>query len=86
MIIRFAPVKCLDVRSQNGNFFAMLLVFLLICLGTGNAQAQTTSAENLKLPAGFQAELLYRVPTEQGSWVSMTPDPQGRLIASDQYG
>ncbi len=86
MIIRFAPFKCLDVRSQNGIFFAMLLVFLLICLGTGNAQAQTTSAENLKLPAGFQAELLYRVPTEQGSWVSMTPDPQGRLIASDQYG
>ncbi|MDC0265607.1 heme-binding protein, partial [Mariniblastus sp.] len=64
----------------------MLLVFLLVSFSSGNAQAQTTSAEDLKLPTGFQGELLYRVPSEQGSWVSMTPDPQGRLIASDQYG
>ena len=34
---------------------------------------------------GFQVELLYTVPKEtQGSWVSLTKDPQGRLLASDQ--
>ncbi|MCH9021711.1 MAG: c-type cytochrome, partial [Planctomycetes bacterium] len=44
-------------------------------------------AQQLKLPEGFQAELVYSVPKEeQGSWVSLTDDPKGRLIASDQYG
>ena len=36
---------------------------------------------------GFKAELIYAVPREtEGSWVSLTVDPKGRLIASDQYG
>ena len=36
---------------------------------------------------GFKVELLYTVPKpEQGSWVSMTTDPKGRLICGDQYG
>ena len=33
---------------------------------------------------GFDAELLYDVPEEQGSWVAMSFDPKGRLIVSDQ--
>ncbi len=40
----------------------------------------------LRLPPNFKAELLYTVPRQQGSWVSITDDPQGRLIVSDQYG
>lgn len=36
---------------------------------------------------GFRVELLHTVPkSEQGSWVSMTIDPKGRVIACDQYG
>lgn len=35
---------------------------------------------------GFRVELVYKVPREQGSWVCMTIDPKGRLIASDQDG
>ncbi len=43
--------------------------------------------DDLKLPPGFRGEMLYSVPREkQGSWVSMTHDPKGRLIASDQFG
>lgn len=44
-------------------------------------------AEAFKLAEGFAIELLHEVegPT-QGSWVSLTADPQGRLIACDQYG
>ena len=41
---------------------------------------------DLGLPEGFIAKKLYDVPEGQGSWVSMTTDPQGRLIVSDQYG
>ncbi len=36
---------------------------------------------------GFTAERLYVVPRdEQGSWVALTPDAKGRIIACDQYG
>lgn len=41
----------------------------------------------LDLPKGFTAKFVYGVPVkEQGSWVSITTDPQGRLITSSQYG
>lgn len=50
-------------------------------------QPQATPAETLKVLPGFKVELLYSVPKEeQGSWVAMTVDDRGRLIASDQYG
>lgn len=46
-----------------------------------------TPKDRLQLLPGFRAELLYSVPLgEQGSRVSTTIDPRGRLIASDQYG
>ena len=46
-----------------------------------------TPIDRLKVPKGFQVELLYTVPREsQGSWVNLTFDPKGRLITSDQYG
>ncbi|MEO6809396.1 MAG: hypothetical protein ABI353_09840, partial [Isosphaeraceae bacterium] len=46
-----------------------------------------TDPSTLKVAKGFKVELLYTVPKEsQGSWVSMTVDPKGRLIVSDQYG
>ena len=41
----------------------------------------------INVPPGFKVEMLYSVPrADQGSWVSLTPDPKGRLLASDQYG
>ncbi|MEP6668807.1 MAG: c-type cytochrome [Chthoniobacter sp.] len=50
------------------------------------AQAVADPA-TLTVPPGFKVELLYTVPKDtQGSWVSLTVDPKGRLIASDQYG
>ena len=41
----------------------------------------------LKLPAGFEAEHIYSPgENEQGSWVGVTFDDKGRMIATDQYG
>lgn len=49
--------------------------------------ATATPASDLKLAPGFKAELLYTVPkNEQGSWVALTLDHKGRMIAGDQYG
>ena len=42
---------------------------------------------DLNLPEGFEAHRIYTVPVKtQGSWVCITFDPQGRLIASSQFG
>ena len=42
---------------------------------------------NLKLPPGFHADHLYSPGiNNQGSWVAMTFDNKGRMIAADQYG
>jgi putative heme-binding domain-containing protein len=44
-------------------------------------------AAELELLPGFEAELVYSVSrARQGSWVSATFDPRGRLIVCDQYG
>ena len=44
-------------------------------------------AVDLNLPEGFEAHRIYDVPVKtQGSWVCVTFDPQGRLIASSQFG
>ena len=46
-----------------------------------------TAVEDIKVADGFRVELLYSVPKpDQGSWVAMCQDDQGRLIVSDQYG
>ena len=55
--------------------------------GGKSGGAGALAADALSLLPGFTAELLYSVPKgEQGSWVSLTTDPKGRLIASDQGG
>ncbi len=44
------------------------------------------SATNIKTLPGFEVELVYAVPNDQGSWVSLAAEKPGRLVASDQYG
>lgn len=70
----------------------ILGVFLMVASYTSLKKNPATAEENpkiakLKLQPGFKAEHLYS-PSEngQGSWVSMTFDDKGRMIASDQYG
>lgn len=53
--------------------------------GSGPALKGKVPPGVFQVPAGFQVELLYTVPKDvQGSWVSLTKDKKGRLIASDQ--
>ncbi len=49
--------------------------------------ATATPVEKIHVPDGFRVELLRSIPKEEeGSWVNLCVDPQGRLITSDQYG
>ena len=71
-------------------FFALVLLAGVSCKSPKDP-AETTSSNpkvtNLKLPDGFHAEHLYSPgENEQGSWVAMTFDDKGRMIACDQYG
>jgi putative heme-binding domain-containing protein len=55
--------------------------------GASRFDATATPPERIRVPKGFQVELLYSIPKEsQGSWVNLCTDPKGRLIVSDQYG
>ena len=48
-------------------------------------RSRKTSVNPIHLPAGFFVEKIYEVPRKtHGSWVALTVDPQGRLIASAQ--
>ena len=61
------------------------LLFLSLALPAA-AQGTATLAKNIKLPEGFQIELLYSVPQDQhGSWVAICQDDKNRFIVSDQY-
>ncbi len=55
--------------------------------GKNSGPAETIAASEVTVPKGFKVEKLYNVPKDQeGSWVALTVDPKGRLIACDQYG
>lgn len=58
----------------------MTLLAVLFTLQAKDAPPPVTTVE------GFKAEVLYTVPKEEGSWVSMTFDPKGRILVSPQSG
>lgn len=52
---------------------------------SGEGAGASASSSSFKVPEGFQVEKLFTVPKDKlGSWVCLTVDPKGRIIASDQ--
>ena len=47
---------------------------------------QEDLTNDYQVAPGFKLERLYRVPADQGSWVSIATDGKGRLLCSDQLG
>lgn len=73
----------LDPLSREGT----MLVDSIVLTDDEPPAPQATAVSDIRVTEGFQVELLYSVSADDyGSWVSMTPDPKGRLIVSDQYG
>ena len=75
-----------SIRLDPGNRKARIEVASIALLNQAPPPPQATPVDLIRMAKGFEVELLYSVPDEQGSWVSMTADPEGRLITSDQYG
>lgn len=82
-------------RNPSVKLLLIFSAFILVsisCKNVREGEPKVTGEvnpkiEKLRLQPNFQAEHLYS-PSEngQGSWVSITFDDKGRLIASDQYG
>lgn len=52
----------------------------------GSSGSRLIDPNGIFAPPGFVVEQVYQVPRDQGSWVSLATDPQGRLYACDQGG
>lgn len=83
MYLNFLPVKSIVTVGA--------LALVLFSCNDGEKTEATgpvdPKVERLKLQPGFTAERLFGPSeNEDGSWVSMTFDDKGRIIASDQYG
>ncbi|MEZ4703359.1 MAG: c-type cytochrome [Rhodothermales bacterium] len=57
------------------------------CSGLDASKNEVKAPPTVKLPTGFSYDHLYSPSdNEQGTWVALTFDDKGRLIASDQHG
>lgn len=79
-----------DTRCCGGRL-AIFFAAIIFCHTRGAAAApdaahnEVANAPGVEATPGFRVEKLYDVPKEeQGSWVALAADPQGRLIASDE--
>jgi putative heme-binding domain-containing protein len=68
-----------------------IILFSITACGDKKDLVSQESADpkiaKLKMPKGFKAERIYSPgENDQGSWVSMTFDNKGRMIACDQFG
>jgi putative heme-binding domain-containing protein len=67
--------------------YFVLVCSLLACAANSTPAADIGPAGEFKTLPGFHVDLVYDVSAnDQGSWVSLCVDDQGRIIASDQYG
>lgn len=81
-------------RKESGGLAGCLLMLLVAgsaaaaepatSAGSANAQGQATPASEIHVPPGFQVELIYSVPRQQGSWIAMCFDDRGRIYVCEQ--
>ncbi|MDQ8182039.1 c-type cytochrome [Pelagicoccus sp. SDUM812005] len=77
----------MTTRSRLISAFASLVLFPQLHSQTDTQTPSTIDPKELNVAEGFTVDLVYTVPKEtQGSWVGLTCDDQGRILASDQYG
>ncbi|WP_242094146.1 c-type cytochrome [Aestuariivivens sediminicola] len=81
------PTGLLKMIINRTHMLLPVLCLLMACHDKPVPITETISINEVTLPLGFNIETLYRPGAhEQGSWVSLTKDEEGRLYASDQYG
>jgi putative heme-binding domain-containing protein len=80
--------KVFITPTMRTRILPLFLSIALPCIVSSAPQPDTELVVDpdtqIALLKGFDADLLYTVPTTQGSWVAMAFDPKGRIIVSDQ--
>lgn len=71
--------------------FLLIISILFVSISCKKEKEQEPveriTMHNVSIPSGFELEILYHPNNhDQGSWVSVTKDDQGRLYTSDQFG
>lgn len=72
---------------MNPHWAQKIVLLMVLCINLNSYADQKYVLDEdtqITILDGFDAELLYSVPENQGSWVAMAFDPKGRLIVSDQ--
>ncbi len=66
---------------------SLLLSSFALSQSSDSSEPSVIKPEDLTVADGFKVDLIYAVPKdEQGSWVGLTTDNKGRILASDQHG
>jgi putative heme-binding domain-containing protein len=87
--------KTIQIRMKISNITILNSLILLTLISTISCQQQNldqpiteqVTMNNVTIPEGFVLEEVYKPGEyEQGSWVSITQDDQGRFYTSDQFG
>lgn len=72
------------MKSLSGPWSLVLWLIVSIAVGppaiSAAAERQATLPESIRLRDGFRIELLHSAQEDEGSWISMTFDPAGRVI------
>jgi putative heme-binding domain-containing protein len=74
------------IRLKNLVIYGLLLGLAQAGLARFSVAQMVVQPEQMRVPEGFVAELVYAIPDGEGSWVSICNEIGGRMIASDQYG
>ena len=79
-----------EVKFETEIFMNRVFLYSVVIIGTffnGGFFSHNNASAQVKTIEGFEVTKIYDVPKQQqGSWVSITTDPAGRLITSDQFG
>ncbi|MDZ4290100.1 MAG: hypothetical protein U0984_19190, partial [Prosthecobacter sp.] len=84
VVIKASPM---DAQANPFDFKKTFDAYNSWQLAKPGTQSLATDPGTFTLPAGFKAELVRSASVEEGSWVAMTFDPQGRItLAREKRG
>ena len=75
-----------SMHSPQASTRTLVSLLAAAVSSSASASAVAQAPAQIKVAEGFRATLVYDVPKNQGSWVSLTNADKGRLIACHQGG
>lgn len=88
ILLKLQPTKAYKKSVFVLYLLTGIILILMSCKSETNGPInERILMDNITIPKGFVIEKIYSpLDKQQGSWVSITQDDQGRLYTSDQFG